>query len=96
MSDLPDPHGCPHCGHAGLAERWGETICGMCGAPRRHAEPGCPVRNIFGDIVGPTGFDRFVAQATRIMESAQARCESVIDDTARERRVHDGGPREVR
>lgn len=44
-TDLPDPHACPHCGHAGLAERWGETICGMCGAPRTSATPGCPVRN---------------------------------------------------
>lgn len=121
-TDLPDPHGCPHCGHAGLAERWGETICGMCGAPRVHATPGCPVRNavaadgetrvldlrtmkfrtvdsLHGETLAgtiapePTGFDRFVADATRIMESAQARCESVIDETARERRVHDGGPR---
>lgn len=91
-TDLPDPHGCPHCGHAGLAERWGETICGMCGAPRVHATPGCPVRNVMAGAE-PTGFDRFVADATRFMERAHARCESVTAETARERRVHDGGPR---
>ena len=141
-TDLPDPHGCPHCGHAGLAERWGETICGMCHAPRVHAEPGCPVRNVLASAE-PTGFDRFVADATRIMRSAEAKAltalgritaESIAEgeaavregryvtldslrksierdlaksdpiveevfgpcvtaETARERRVHDGGPR---
>lgn len=45
-TDLPDPHACPHCGHNGLATRWGETICGMCNAPRATATPGCPVRNV--------------------------------------------------
>lgn len=92
MSDLPDPHACPHCGHNGLATRWGETICGMCNAPRATATPGCPVRNAMA-AAEPTGFEKFVADATRIMESAQARCESVADETARERRVHGGGPR---
>lgn len=121
--DLPDPHGCPHCGFPGLAEKWGETICGMCHAPRATATPGCPVRNAmlslatdetFPKITAESiaegeaaardgkwitldglrqelyGFDKFVADATRIMESAQARCESVIEETARQ-----GVPRRV-
>lgn len=74
-TDLPDPHGCPHCGHAGLAERWGETICGMCGAPRVHATPGCPVRNVMAG------------------KSLEQCAPSTTAETARERRVHDGGPR---
>lgn len=90
-TDLPDPHGCPHCGHAGLAERWGETICGMCGAPRVHATPGCPVRN----AVAADGETRVLDLRTmkfRTIESLR-QDESLSGTIARERRVHDGGPR---
>ena len=115
-TDLPDPHGCPHCGFPGLAERWGETICGMCGAPRVHAEPGCPVRNVLATDLSLNGVritcDGFLAESVTA-ETAREAAEDerrtiaamnaepnpmasligVADETARERRVHDGGPR---
>lgn len=130
-TDLPDPHGCPHCGHAGLAERWGETICGMCHAPRVHATPGCPVRNVMAgwefaqrmrQVVQawPDWKRRAAASAFCSPTAIETRQESVVAtannsannlaalvatpapeqcapsttaETARERRVHDGGPR---
>lgn len=94
-TDLPDPHGCPHCGHAGLAERWGETICGMCGAPRVHATPGCPVRNAVSNAIDEmVGQGKFHCDVFRqVIRGQFVHAESVTAETARERRVHDGGPR---
>ncbi len=143
-TDLPDPHGCPHCGHDGLAERWGETICGMCGAPRVHATPGCPVRNAVSNAIdetfeqsadavakehaealrllagiGPITAERIAAGEAAVREGRYvtldglresierdlAKSDPIVEEvfgpcvtaeTARERRVHDGGPRVVR
>lgn len=90
---LPDPHGCPHCGHAGIAERWGETICGMCHAPRVHATPGCPVRNaVLSRLTDETLPIRDIDLPDPLDWPTLMR-ESTTAETARERRVHDGGPR---
>lgn len=104
-ADLPDPHACPHCGFAGLAVKWGETICGMCNAPRATATPGCPVRNAMADAgcfeIRET-FPKITAESIAEGEAAvrdgkwitldQLR-QSIAEETARERRVHGGGPR---
>jgi len=90
-TDLPDPHGCPHCGHLDIAIKWGETICGMCGAPRRHADPGCPVRNAVSNaidaIVGPGSFHATDTAGVRIdafvVDEFHDVRESIIAETAR-------------
>jgi hypothetical protein len=136
---LPDPNGCHYCGHLDIAIKWGETICGMCGAPRQHAEPGCPVRNAMVDAqmrtideahrrLGPNHKDGCTGERSylsgigynrvrvcecgaedhapdpwslrKLQEDAALVAEifgpSIADETARERRVHGGGPRGVR
>lgn len=125
-TDLPDPHACPHCGHNGLATRWGETICGMCNAPRATATPGCPVRNAMLSRATDETFPKItaesiaegeaavrdgkwitldelrqsVAEETQEQQLARFRQEhsdfpSIAEETARERKVHGGGPRVV-
>lgn len=128
-TDLPDPHACPHCGHNGLATRWGETICGMCNAPRATATPGCPVRNAMAterrlgtnhkdgcdgatSYLSGTGYNRVRVCGcgaedhepdlfgiddslvdAALVEEVFGPC--ITTETARERKVHGGGPRVV-
>lgn len=77
---LPDPHGCPHCGHDIIAQRWNEPVCAMCGAPRRGVEPGCPVRNAMRTI--DEAHDRLIDQQMRVIDEAHKR---FIDDTTSHR-----------
>lgn len=90
---LPDPNDCPHCGWHELAQRWGETICAMCHAPRNHVEPGCPARN----AVAACEKDPFAPGSAVIRKDGAIEFfgGSVVVETARERRVYDGGPRVV-
>lgn len=88
-TDLPDPHGCHVCGSPRFASYNGVVRCASCNWARDSAEPGCPVRNAVCIEADREMVDELHAFFDACLNLG------VAEETARERKVHGGGPRVI-